>query len=66
MDEFLDVQIKDGSIMLSKTFKHKTLEERAAEFDGKVGPYDEFSWGDAEGSTGRACSMKLIKEKFFL
>lgn len=49
IDDFLDIQIKDGSIILSKTFKHKTLEERAADFEGKVGPYEEFSWGDAEG-----------------
>lgn len=49
VDEYLDVQVKDGSIILSKTFKHKTLEERAEEFEGKVGPYEEFSWGIAEG-----------------
>ena len=49
VDEFLDVKIEDGSIILTKTFKHKTLEERAADFNGKVGPYDEFAWGDAEG-----------------
>lgn len=49
VDEFLDVQIKDGSIILTKTFKHKTLEERAAEFQGKIGPYEEFPWGEAEG-----------------
>ncbi len=49
VDEYLDVKVKNGSIILSKTFKHKTLEERAAEFEGKLGPYEEFSWGDAEG-----------------
>lgn len=49
IDEFLDLQVKDGRIILSKTFKHKTLEERAAEFKGQVGPYEEYSWGDAQG-----------------
>ncbi len=49
VEDFLDVQIKDGSIILSKTFKHKTLEERTAEFQGKIGPYEEFSWGEPEG-----------------
>lgn len=49
VNEFLDIQIKDGSIILSKTFKHKTLEERTAEFQGKLGPYEEFLWGEAEG-----------------
>lgn len=49
VDEYLDVKVKDGSIILSKTFKHKTLEERAAQCEGKVGPYEEHIWGDAEG-----------------
>lgn len=34
-DDFLDIEIKNDSIVLSKTFKHRTLEEKAAEFDGK-------------------------------
>lgn len=29
--------------------KHRTLEERAAEFDGKIGPYDEYAWGQSHG-----------------
>ncbi len=49
IDDYLDVEVRDGSIILSKTFKHKTLEERAAEYKGKIGPYEEFAWGDAEG-----------------
>lgn len=48
-NDYLEIHIKDGDIILSKTFKHKTLEERAAEYYGKIGPYNEFSWGDAEG-----------------
>lgn len=49
IDDILDVQIKDGNIILTKKFKHKTLEERAAECRGKIGPYDEFTWGEAKG-----------------
>ena len=49
LDEFLEVEIKDGTIVLSKTFKHKTLEERVLEYRGKLGPYEEFEWGEAEG-----------------
>ncbi|MDK2808276.1 MAG: antitoxin MazE [Clostridiales bacterium] len=49
VDEYIDVQIKDGSIVLSKTFRHKSLEERTLECQGKIGPYDEISWGEAEG-----------------
>ena len=35
-----------------KEFKHKTLEERAAEFGGKLGPYEETTWGDPMGREG--------------
>ncbi len=49
VDEFLDVEVKDGCLILSKTFRHKTLEERAAEVEDQVGPYEEFAWGTAEG-----------------
>lgn len=52
VDEYLDVTVRNGSIILTKTFKHKTLEERAAEFDGKIEPYEEFPWGEA---VGREC-----------
>lgn len=34
-DDSLGIEIKNDSIVLSKTFKHRTLEERAVEFDGK-------------------------------
>ena len=32
VNDVLDVNVVDGVIMLSKTIRHKTLEERAAEF----------------------------------
>lgn len=48
-DDFLDISIVDGNIVLSKKFRHRTLEERAAEFEGKAGPYKEFQWGDPIG-----------------
>lgn len=49
VDDFLDIEIKNESIVLSKKFKHRTLEERAVEFDGKIGPYNEFEWDDPVG-----------------
>lgn len=49
LNDFLNVEVADGNIILSKTFKHKTLEERASDFQGKIGPYEEFSWGKPEG-----------------
>ena len=41
------------AIVLTKTFKHKTLEECAAEFSGKLGPYEEFEWGAPVGREQR-------------
>ncbi len=49
LNEYLNINIVDGDIVLSKTVKHKTLEERAAAYGGKVGSYDSVSWGEPEG-----------------
>ncbi len=48
-NEYLQIKVVNGDIVLSKTFKHRTLEERTKDFNGKIGPYDEFSWGDPVG-----------------
>lgn len=48
-DDFLAIEVKNGSIVLNKKFKHRTLEERAAEFNGKIGPYKEFEWDEPVG-----------------
>ena len=50
LNEVLDVKVSDGVITLAKPFRHKTLEERAAEFDGKLMLDGEYDWG---GSVGR-------------
>lgn len=34
---------------VKKEFRHKTLEERATEFGGKLGPYEEMAWGEEKG-----------------
>jgi antitoxin MazE len=36
-------------IMLVKPFRHKTLEERAAEYGGKLNLDGEFDWGKPVG-----------------
>ena len=35
LNDILEVTVSNGVITLVKPFRHKTLEERAAEFDGK-------------------------------
>lgn len=46
LNEILDVSIANGVITLMKPFHHKTLEERAAEYDGKLMLDGEYDWGD--------------------
>ncbi len=49
LNEFLDVTISDGVITLAIPFRHKTLEERAGEFDGKLMLDGEYDWGEPVG-----------------
>jgi len=49
LDEMLDVTVSDGIITLTKSFRHKTLEERAAEYDGKLMLDGEYDWGEPVG-----------------
>ena len=52
LNDLLTIEAKEGTIILKKEFQHKTLEERAAEFGGKLGPYEETAWGDPMGREG--------------
>ena len=49
LNEVLDVTVSNGVITLAKSFCHKTLEERAAEFDGKLMLDGEYDWGELVG-----------------
>lgn len=49
LNEVLDVTISNGVITLTKSFRHKTLEERAAEFNGKLMLDGEYDWGKPVG-----------------
>ena len=49
VDDVLDVTVSNGVITLAKPFRHKTLEERAAEFDGKLMLDGEYDWGEPLG-----------------
>ncbi len=49
MDEWLDITTSDGMIILSKTFRHKTLKERAAEYGGQLNLDGEGEWRDPVG-----------------
>ncbi len=49
LNEVLDVTVANGVITLVKPFRHKTLEERAAEFNGKLMLDGEYDWDEPVG-----------------
>ena len=49
MNEEVDVLVENGRIMLEKIHRHQTLEERAAAYGGKLGPSEEYDWGEPVG-----------------
>ena len=49
LNEILEVSVANGVITLMKPFHHKTLEERAAEYDGKLMLDGEYDWGEPVG-----------------
>ena len=42
---------------IEKTSRHKSLEERAKRYGGKLGPYTEFKWNESDESA-------IIKDHF--
>jgi len=49
LNEVLDVTVSNGVITLVKANRHKTLEERASEFGGKLMLDSEYDWGEPVG-----------------
>lgn len=48
IDELLQIEVIDDSIVLKKAFKHKTFEERVAEYNGEISICD-YDWGEPVG-----------------
>ena len=40
------LEIMDNALIIRKDNSRKTLEEYAAAFGGRLGPYEEFDWGE--------------------
>ena len=49
-DDVLTAEIENGKIVLSKSFQHRTLRERAAEFGGELNLGREVDWGEPQGN----------------
>ena len=48
ISDTLQIEVIDDSIVLKKTFKHKTFEERVAEYNGEISICDYY-WGEPVG-----------------
>ena len=49
-DETLNAEIINGQIILSRTFRHRSLKERAAEYGGQLNLSDELDRNEPVGS----------------
>ena len=49
IEDVLDIKVSNGVIMLEKLTRHRTLEERAAKYGGKLDLDGEFDWGEPVG-----------------
>jgi antitoxin MazE len=50
MDETLNAEIINGQIVLTPVFRHRSLRERAAEFNGALNLSDEIEWDEPVGN----------------
>ncbi len=50
MNDTLQVKLEGSTIILSKTFRHRSLKERAAEFGGRLNLSDELDRDEPVGS----------------
>ena len=48
-EDELDLRVEGSDIILSKTRRHKTLEERIAAYGGKLGIVKDYDWGEPKG-----------------
>lgn len=49
-NDTLNAEIVDGKIILTPAFRHRSLEERVAEYGGQLNLSDEFAWDEPSGS----------------
>lgn len=52
VDDMLDVRVAEGSIILEKQVRHKSLEERAAKYANQLYLDGEYDWGEPTGREG--------------
>ena len=50
VNEEVNLSIENNRLIISKPVQRKSLEEYAKPYGGKLGPYNEFDFGDGIGS----------------
>ena len=50
VNDRLNVEIENGKIVLYRSFRHKTLEERIRESGCELSGIGEINWGEPQGS----------------
>ena len=50
IEDTLNAEIVNGQIILTPMFRHRSLRERAAEFNGELNLSDEIEWDEPVGS----------------
>ena len=50
LNEKLDVEVEKGKIVLYRSFRHKTLEERVRESGCALTGIGELDWGEPQGN----------------
>ena len=48
LNEMLQVEVCENTIILKKPFRHKSFEERLSEYNGEINTID-FDWGEPLG-----------------
>ena len=49
VNEEVDLSIENNRLIISKSVQRKTLEEYAQPYGGRLGPYNEFDFGEGIG-----------------
>ena len=64
VSDTLQIEVIDDSIVLKKAFKHKTFEERVAEYNGEISICD-YDWGRSEERRVGNLSERKFYDEFF-
>ncbi len=49
VNEPVDLEVRNGKIIIQNVHRHRTLEERSAEYGGRLGPFESYDWGEPQG-----------------